>query len=144
MTSELPSRARMLTASASPTVDVEMQSAVLQPRPHQSEQQSGKEADEDDVEKTEQDSTAEHMDIDPPTTTATSAQPVKAPNATHDTADEQADILAPLPPPSPPSSNTSPLPNTLRPPTEPATHKPHIHAAQDAHLRCWQWALVGC
>ena len=32
------------------------------------------------------------------------------PAATHDTAEEQTDILAPLPPPSPSSTNSSPFP----------------------------------
>ena len=89
-------------ASASPPIDVDMHDAAQQP-----ELQNGRQADEEDVDKTEQDSTAEHMDVDMHNTTPA---PRNAPNPTHDTAEEQADILGPLPPPSPSSINSSPFP----------------------------------
>ena len=95
-------------ASANPTADVEMREEAQQPRPHRSELLNGKGTDEDDVDRTEQDSTAEHMDIEQINPTA--ALHLDAPKPTHDTADEQTDILAPLPPPSPTSSDSSPFP----------------------------------
>ena len=94
--------------SASTTAVVSMQDEAKQPPPCQPEPDNGREADEVDLDETEKDSTAEHMDID--THNTTSAQPSKAPTATHDPVEEQTDILAPLPPPSPNSTNSSPFP----------------------------------
>ena len=91
-------------ASASPIIDVDMQVEAKQPPPS-AQLQNGRAADEEDVDKTEQDSTAEHMDIELHHPT-----PTHHTSATHNSADEQADILAPLPPPSPTSSHSSPFP----------------------------------
>ena len=71
--------------------------------------------EEEDVDKTEQDSTAEHMDVDAQNhnhdINSSSAAHKAQPAATHDTAEEQTDILGPLLPPSPDSTSSSPFPS---------------------------------